>query len=186
MNKADMLQLLSEEVSGCKRCQYLASSRIQTVFGRGNPEAKVVICAEAPGANEDQQGLPFVGRAGELLNGILAECGIDQNDVYICNILKCRPLGNAYPKPDEAANCRAFLDLQLEIIAPDFIVCMGAAAANYLLEMDEPITKIRGKWWYYRSSQVICTFHPAYILRQPEKKKYVLDDMHSLLREMKK
>ena len=137
--------MLQQEVAGCTLCGELAATRTQTVFGVGNPQARLCFLGEAPGADEDRQGEPFVGRAGQLLNKILEACRLRREDVYILNILKCRPPGNRNPLPDEANNCRRFLDRQLELIGPEFICCLGAVAAQNLLGTTEAIGRMRGK-----------------------------------------
>jgi DNA polymerase len=154
------------------------------VFGVGNPNARLCFLGEAPGADEDRQGEPFVGRAGQLLNKIIEACRMKREDVYICNILKCRPPGNRNPLPAEAANCRGFLDRQLELLAPEFICCLGAVAAQNLLATQQTIGKLRGSVHSYRSAKVVCTYHPAYLLRNPSAKKDAWEDMQLLMREM--
>lgn len=171
-------------VKGCTRCKELADTRTQTVFGVGNPEAKVMFVGEAPGADEDAQGEPFVGRAGQLLNKIIVACGWKREDLYICNILRCRPPGNRTPLPQEAANCREYLDGQISIIDPDYIVCWGSCAAQNLLGQTESIGKMRQRWYQYGRARVLCTYHPSYLLRNPEAKKPVWDDMQYLLADM--
>ncbi len=171
-------------VRTCTRCQELAETRTQTVFGVGNPEAKVMFIGEAPGADEDAQGEPFVGRAGQLLNRIIVACGWKREDLYICNILRCRPPGNRTPLPAEAANCREYLDGQISIVDPDYIVCWGSCAAQNLLGMTDAIGKMRGKWFSHGRAKVLCTYHPSYLLRNPEAKKPVWDDMQFLLADM--
>lgn len=139
---------------------------------------------EAPGADEDQQGEPFVGRAGQLLNKIITACGWTREELYICNILRCRPPGNRVPDKTEADNCREFLDEQIRIVAPEYIVCWGSCAAQNLLDLKEPIGKLRRRWFTYGSAQVLCTYHPSYLLRNPEAKKPVWEDMQLLLARM--
>lgn len=178
------LELLRDEVAACSICQELANSRTQTVFGVGNPQARLCFLGEAPGADEDRLGEPFVGPAGQLLNKILAACSLSREDIYILNVLKCRPTGNRNPTPEEAQNCRHFLDRQLQLINPDFICCLGAIAAQNLLGTTSAIGRLRGKVHDYRGIQVICTYHPAYLLRTPAAKKHTWDDMKLLMREM--
>jgi len=183
--KAGQLQFLAEEVAKCTRCKDLAASRTQTVFGTGNPDSPLVFLGEAPGGDEDQQGKPFVGRAGQLLTDIITKgMKINREDVYICNILRCRPPGNRNPMPDEAAHCRPFLDRTLEIIKPKFICCLGAVAAKNLLASEQTIGALRGKVWDYNGIKVVCTYHPAYLLRNPAAKKDTWDDIRLLMREM--
>jgi DNA polymerase len=180
------LEVLRESVAGCSRCAELASTRTQTVFGVGALEPELCFVGEAPGADEDAQGEPFVGAAGQLLNRIIAACGMRREEVYICNIIKCRPPGNRTPLPSEAANCRAFLERQLELVRPRFLCALGSTAATYLLGTTQPIGKLRGRFHHYRGIPVICTYHPAYLLphRSPDKKKEVWEDMKMLLTRM--
>ena len=183
--KAGQLQRLAEEVARCTRCKDLATSRTQTVFGVGNPDSTLVFLGEAPGMDEDKQGEPFVGRAGQLLTDIIVKgMKMRREDVYICNILRCRPPGNRNPLPDEAGHCREFLDRTLEIINPKFICCLGAVAAKNLLASEKTIGALRGKVWDYNGIKVVCTYHPAYLLRNPAAKKDTWEDIQLLLREM--
>jgi len=175
------LVIVAEQVAGCTRCGELATSRIQTVFGAGRPDARICFFGEAPGADEDVQGEPFVGRAGQLLTRIIEACRLRRDDVYILNVLKCRPPGNRTPLPDEVENCRAFFQRQFEIIAPEYICCLGTTAAQSLLQTTEPIGRLRKRWFTYRSAQVMCTYHPSYLLRNPAAKREVWDDMKSLM-----
>lgn len=175
------LELLRGEVSKCVACSALAKTRKQTVFGVGKVDPEICFVGEAPGATEDEVGEPFVGEAGQLLNKILVACGMTREDVYICNIIRCRPPGNRLPLPDEAANCRKFLEAQLGYVHPRVIVCLGACAAQNLLDTKTPISKMRGSMHDWRGIPVMCTFHPAYLLRNPEKKKDVWDDMKGLM-----
>jgi DNA polymerase len=185
------LKVLTEEVSGCSRCAGLAAARTQTVFGVGKLDPELCLIGEAPGADEDRQGEPFVGAAGQLLNRILAACGFKREDVYICNILKCRPPGNRPPQADEAANCREYLERQLELIRPRYICAFGGTAAKYLLNTSRGIGSLRGKIHDYMGIPVVCTYHPAYLLPHRgdeqellERKKLVWEDMKFLLAHM--
>ncbi|MGC3966637.1 MAG: uracil-DNA glycosylase [Pirellulales bacterium] len=178
------LDVIRHKVSACPRCPELCSTRKQTVFGVGDPTTKLCILGEVPGADEDAQGEPFVGRAGQLLTKIIEACTLRREDVYILNVLKCRPPNNRPPTPEESANCREYLDGQLDVIRPQFICCLGATAAKQLLGIDIPISKLRGKFQNYRGVRVMCTYHPAYLLRNPAAKREVWDDMKSLMREM--
>jgi DNA polymerase len=179
------LDIVAREVAVCARCPELARTRTQTVFGVGNPYARLVFCGEAPGADEDRLGEPFVGRAGQLLNDIIAKgMKMRRQDVYILNILRCRPPGNRTPLPVEAANCREYLDRQLAIIQPEFICCLGAVAAQNLLGIDTPIGRLRGRVHDFRGIKVVCTYHPAYLLRNPDAKRLVWDDIKLLMAEM--
>jgi uracil-DNA glycosylase len=182
--QAPSLAVLQQEVAACTRCDELASKRTQTVFGVGNPQARLCFMGEAPGADEDRLGEPFVGRAGQLLTKIIEACQMKREDAYILNMIKCRPPGNRNPLPDELANCRGFLERQLELIRPEFICCLGAVAAQNLLNTTIPIGKLRGKLHAYHGIKVVCTFHPAYLLRNPSAKKDAWDDMKFLLHEM--
>ena len=183
--KEGQLLQLADEVAKCTRCRDLADSRTQTVFGTGNPDAELVFLGEAPGADEDKRGIPFVGRAGQLLTDIIVKgMKIRREDVYICNILRCRPPGNRNPMPDEAAHCRPFLNRTLEIIQPKFICCLGAVAAKNLLNSEKTIGALRGKVWEYNGIKVVCTYHPAYLLRNPSAKADTWEDVQLLMREM--
>jgi len=181
---ASGLELLRGEVAGCTRCAELAAGRSQTVFGTGRPDARLVFFGEAPGADEDASGVPFVGRAGQLLTKIIEACRLSRDDVYIMNVLKCRPPGNRAPLPDEVANCRPFFERQLELIRPEFICCLGASAARALLRTEEPIGRLRGRWFTSGTAAVICTYHPSYLLRNPAAKRDVWDDMKRLMARM--
>ncbi len=182
--KAEGLETLDAQIKACTLCEELSNTRTQTVFGVGNPNSRVVFFGEAPGADEDAQGEPFVGRAGKLLTKIIEACGFAREDVYILNTLKCRPPGNRNPAPDEVTNCRPFFERQLEIIQPEFIVCLGSIAAMNVLETKVSIGKLRGELHDYKDMKVVATYHPAYLLRNPPAKKYVWDDMKMLLKAM--
>ena len=185
LNKPDALRLLAEEVSRCSLCTLLARTRTQTVFGVGNPDTRLVFIGEAPGGEEDKQGEPFVGRAGQLLNDIISKgMKIRREDVYICNILRCRPPENRNPAPSEAANCRPFLDRTLDIVKPGFICCLGTIASQNLLATDRTIGSMRGKVFDYRGIKVVCTYHPAYLLRNPAMKRETWKDIQLLMQEM--
>ncbi|MCE9605726.1 MAG: uracil-DNA glycosylase [Planctomycetia bacterium] len=178
------LDIIRNKVAGCVRCEELCSTRTQTVFGVGNPLTKLCFLGEAPGADEDKQGEPFVGRAGQLLTKIIEACTLRREDIYILNVLKCRPPNNRPPNPNEVANCREYLDGQLDIIRPEFLCCLGSTAAKTLLQTEVSISKLRGKFQEYRGIRVMCTYHPAYLLRNPDAKKEVWADMKTLMREM--
>jgi DNA polymerase len=181
---APTLEVLQAQVAGCTRCDELARTRTQTVFGVGNPRARLCFLGEAPGAEEDRLGEPFVGRAGKLLNDILRACRLKREDVYILNMIKCRPPGNRNPLPEELSNCRSYLERQLDLIRPEYICCLGAVAAQNLLGTTISIGKLRGKFHAYRGAKVVCTYHPAFLLRSPAFKKETWEDMKMLLREM--
>jgi DNA polymerase len=178
------LAVIRQEVAACTNCQHLAGTRTQTVFGVGNPNTRLCFVGEAPGADEDAQGIPFVGRAGQLLTKIIEACTLSRDEVYILNVLKCRPPGNRTPEPDEIAHCRGYLDRQLEIIRPEFICCLGAVAARTVLDSQQSIGQLRGKFHSYRGIPVICTYHPSYLLRNPAAKRDVWEDMKVLMRRM--
>jgi DNA polymerase len=183
--RCQALGLVARDVLACRRCDELTTTRTQTVFGVGNPYAKLVFCGEAPGADEDRLGEPFVGRAGQLLTDIIEKgMKLRREDVYILNILRCRPPGNRTPLPVEAANCREFLERQLAIIQPQYICCLGAVAAQNLLQSDVAIGRLRGMLHNLNEIKVLCTYHPAYLLRNPAAKKYVWDDIQILMAEM--
>jgi len=178
------LSVLAECVASCARCTELASTRTQTVFGVGKMDPELCFVGEAPGADEDAKGEPFVGAAGQLLNRIIAACGMKREEVYICNILKCRPPGNRLSLPDEAANCREYLEKQIELIRPRFICALGACAAQNLLSTKLSIGKLRGQFQDYRGIPVLCTYHPAYLLRNPASRRDVWEDMKKLMARM--
>jgi len=181
---AQSLAILRQEVADCTRCVELAGTRTQTVFGAGPADARLCFFGEAPGADEDASGEPFVGRAGQLLTKIIEACTLQRDDVYILNVLKCRPPGNRVPLPDEVANCRSFFERQFAAIAPEFICCLGTTAAQALLQTTEPIGALRRRWFTFGSARVICTYHPSYLLRTPAAKRDVWEDMQMLMREM--
>ena len=178
------LDVVCQEVANCTACAELASTRQNTVFGVGNPNARLVFYGEAPGADEDKQGEPFVGRAGKLLNKIIESMGLTRDEIYILNTIKCRPPGNRNPTPDEQQNCAGFLRRQLEIIQPEYIVCLGAIASHSFLECKTPIGKMRGQFFDKNGIKVLCTFHPAYLLRDPRRKRDVWDDIQFLMKDM--
>lgn len=184
--RASALEVLRTEVHKCMACAELCSTRSQTVFGVGPMDVDLCFVGEAPGADEDRQGMPFVGAAGQLLTRIIEAMGLRRDDVYICNILKCRPPGNRQPLPDEAANCRRFLDRQLELIQPRLICCLGATASQYLLHETTAIGKMRGRFYDYHGIPVLCTYHPASLLpgRSPQNKGLVWHDMKLLLQRL--
>lgn len=182
--KESCLLQIGEIVSKCDRCPELVMQRRKTVFGTGDPDAKIMFIGEAPGADEDLQGEPFVGAAGQLLNKIIAACGLTREEIYICNILRCRPPGNRNPLPQEAANCREFLDAQIAIVQPEYIVCWGTIAAQNLLNEKRSVGKLRGSFLQHGAAKVLCTYHPSYLLRYPEQKKEVWADMKILMADM--
>ena len=173
--------MLAEQVAGCTLCTELAASRTNTVFGIGRPDARICFFGEAPGADEDASGEPFVGRAGQLLTKIIEACNLRRDEVYILNVLKCRPPGNRTPEPDEVRNCRDYFERQFSLISPEYICCLGTTAAQALLQTTEPISRLRGRWFTYGTAKVICTYHPSYLLRNPAAKRDVWDDMKRLM-----
>jgi uracil-DNA glycosylase len=178
------LEVLRKEVSKCEKCPELFSTRTQTVFGVGKLSPEVCFVGEAPGADEDKQGEPFVGAAGQLLTKIIQAMGMKREEVYICNTLKCRPPNNATPSPDQCSNCRPYFLKQLELIQPKYICCLGAVASQQVLQRSTGIMKLRGQFYDFNGIPVICTFHPAALLRNPDWKRDVWDDMKTLLRKM--
>lgn len=178
------LEIIRQEVAACSRCGELASSRTQTVFGVGTTSPRLCFLGEAPGADEDRQGEPFVGKAGQLLTRIIEACTLRREDVYILNVLKCRPPGNRAPLPDEVAHCRGYLERQLSILRPEFICCLGAVASHTLLDTSAPMGRLRGTFHQYDGIRVLCTYHPAYLLRHPPAKRQVWEDMQMLMQAM--
>jgi len=174
---ADALAGVRADIGDCTRCKLHTLGRKQIVFGVGNPEADLMFVGEAPGADEDLQGEPFVGRAGQLLTKIIEAIGLTREDVYIANVIKCRPPGNRNPEPDEVEQCEPFLFRQIEIIKPKVIVALGKFAAQTLLRTLDPISRLRGRVYDYRGAKLIPTFHPAYLLRNPSSKREVWEDM---------
>lgn len=178
---AGNLQSLAKEVSSCVSCR-LCKTRKQTVFADGSPEAKIMFIGEAPGADEDAQGVPFVGRAGQLLTRMIEDgMGLPRKSVYIANVLKCRPPDNRNPEPDEIAACRGYLESQIDLVRPEVLVALGKFAAQFLLETEEGIMRLRGKWGSYRGIPVMPTYHPSFLLRQPGQKKEAWEDLLKVL-----
>ena len=192
--KIDKLAAVQKRVSGCTKCPNLASSRTQTVFGVGNADADLMFVGEAPGADEDAQGEPFVGRAGQLLTRIIKAMGFAREEVYIANVLKCRPdtpgskFGNRPPTPREMQTCRPFLMEQIDIIQPKVIVALGAVAVEGLLGRRAPMRELRGRWNSFNSTPLMITYHPAYLLRNqaPSEKRKVWEDMMQVLDRLEK
>ena len=173
-----ILAVLKEEIGPrCTRCKLHTLGRTQVVFGVGNPQADLMFVGEAPGADEDEQGEPFVGRAGQLLTKIIEAIDLKRDDVYIANVIKCRPPGNRNPEPDEVEQCQPFLFRQIDAIKPKVIVALGKFAAQSLLQTTDPITRLRGREFTVRGATLIPTFHPAYLLRNPSAKRDVWEDM---------
>lgn len=177
------LQDIRQELGDCHRCP-LCQKRTHIVFGEGNPQARLAFVGEAPGADEDMQGRPFVGKAGQLLTKIIQAMGLTRQDVYICNILKCRPPSNRNPKPDEITTCEPFLVKQLQVIQPKVICALGTFAAHTLLKTEVPITVLRGRFHTYQGIHLMPTYHPAYLLRNPGAKKKVWEDMQMIMKTL--
>ncbi|HEY2627213.1 MAG TPA: uracil-DNA glycosylase [Candidatus Udaeobacter sp.] len=193
-SKADLLVPVRERVRVCTKCPHLASSRTQTVFGVGNPDAELMFIGEAPGVDEDKQGEPFVGRAGQLLTRIIETMGLAREEVYIANILKCRPdtspgsFGNRPPTPREMQTCRPYLVEQIDIIRPKVLVALGAIAVEGLLGTRGTMRELRGRWHSYNGTPLMITYHPAYLLRNqaPSEKRKVWEDMLQVLERLEK
>ena len=176
----DSLLKTREDLGECTRCK-LHSTRHKIVFGDGNPKAELVFVGEGPGADEDAQGLPFVGRAGKLLTQMIEAMGLQRKDVYICNVVKCRPPENRQPEEDEVKACSPFLMRQIDVIAPKVIVCLGATAAKTLLQTNRGISQFRGEWLEFRGRKLLATYHPAYLLRNPPAKSEVWKDLQKVM-----
>jgi DNA polymerase len=173
----EALQLIRGDLGDCTRCKLHTLGRRQIVFGVGNPDADLMFIGEAPGRDEDIQGIPFVGRAGQLLTKMIEAIGLTRDDVYIANVIKCRPPENRNPEPDEVASCEPFLYRQIDSIAPKVVVALGAVAVKALLKSDAPISRLRGRVIDYRGAKLVPTFHPAFLLRSPDKKREAWDDL---------
>jgi DNA polymerase len=176
-SSAEALAAIREDIGDCTRCKLHRLGRSQVVFGVGNPRAELMFVGEAPGHDEDVQGIPFVGRAGQLLTKIIEAIGLRRDDVYIANVIKCRPPENRNPEPDEVATCQPFLFRQIRTISPKVIVALGSFAAKALLETEAPISRLRGRVYDLEGAKLVCTFHPAYLLRSPDRKRDTWDDM---------
>jgi uracil-DNA glycosylase len=177
LTPVDELADVRADIGDCTRCKLHTLGRSQIVFGVGNPQADLMFVGEAPGADEDIQGVPFVGRAGQLLTKIIEAIGLKREDVYIANVIKCRPPQNRNPEPDEVEKCEPFLFQQIDIIKPKVIVALGKFGAQTLLRTLDPISRLRGRVFEYRGAKLIPTFHPAYLLRNPSSKREVWEDM---------
>lgn len=180
----ETLESIRAELGDCQRCG-LAASRTQLVYGVGNTNARLVLVGEAPGREEDQKGEPFVGEAGRLLDRILQAMGMKREEVYICNVLKCRPPNNRDPLPEEVATCEAFLARQIAAIKPQVIIGLGRFAVHSLLKSNVPISRLRGEWQSYQGIPLMPTYHPAYLLRNPEGKRDVWEDMKEVMRRLR-
>jgi uracil-DNA glycosylase family 4 len=178
------LKLIREDIGDCTRCRLHKQGRKQIVFGVGNPEAELMFIGEAPGADEDEQGEPFVGRAGQLLNNMIKAMGLQRQEVYIANIIKCRPPGNRTPERDECETCSPFLMRQIATIRPKVIVALGAVAAKTLLAINSPMSDLRGRWYDFRGTKLAVTYHPAFLLRDPRQKKEAWKDLQMVMKEL--
>jgi len=179
-----LLRTIREDLGDCTRCPLHRQGRKQIVFGVGNPHAELMFIGEAPGADEDQQGEPFVGRAGQLLNNMIKAMGIQREDVYIANIIKCRPPGNRTPERDECETCSPFLMRQIASIKPKVIVALGAVAAKTLLAINAPMSELRGRWFDFRGTKLAVTYHPAFLLRDPRQKKETWKDLQMVMKDL--
>ncbi|MGD8258501.1 MAG: uracil-DNA glycosylase [Desulfobacterales bacterium] len=182
INSPETLENIRADIGDCQRCR-LAQGRTHIVFGSGDPGAKLVFVGEGPGFEEDRQGEPFVGPAGQLLSRIIAAIKLNRAQVYICNVVKCRPPGNRNPEHAEIESCFSFLERQIAAIDPDFICALGTCAAQTLLKTDRPISKLRGRFHDYLGIKLLPTYHPAYLLRNPDRKRDVWEDMKMLMKE---
>jgi DNA polymerase len=182
--RAAALQAIQEDIGDCTRCPLAFQGRHTIVFGDGDPNARLMFIGEGPGADEDMQGLPFVGRAGQLLNNMIAAMGLKRAEVYIANIVKCRPPQNRVPEPEEANTCTQFLFRQIEVIRPQVIVALGATAATYLLGGKSALARLRGRLHEARGAKLIVTYHPAYLLRDPTQKKEAWKDLQLAMAEL--
>ena len=184
MTPEQALRAIREDIGDCTRCRLHKQGRKQIVFGVGNPTADLMFIGEAPGADEDLQGEPFVGRAGQLLNNMIKAMGLEREQVYIANIIKCRPPGNRTPERDECETCSPFLMRQIEVIKPKAIVALGAVAAKTLLAINAPMSDLRGRWYDFRGTKLAVTYHPAFLLRDPRQKKEAWKDLQMVMREL--
>jgi len=183
-DRSAALRVIREEIGDCTRCRLHKQGRKQIVFGFGNPNAELMFIGEAPGADEDEQGEPFVGRAGQLLNNMIKAMGLAREDVYIANIIKCRPPGNRTPERDECETCSPFLMQQIKVISPKAIVALGAVAAKTLLAVNAPMLELRGHWYDFRGTKLAVTYHPAFLLRDPRQKKETWKDLQMVMKEL--
>jgi uracil-DNA glycosylase len=182
-DKPAALKVIREEIGDCERCR-LHKGRTKLVFGVGNVNADIMFVGEGPGADEDAKGEPFVGRAGQLLNNMITAMGLKREDVYIANVVKCRPPGNRTPEKDECDTCSPFLLRQIDVIKPKVIVALGAVAAKNLLAMNDSMANLRGRWYDFRNSKLLVTYHPAYLLRDPRQKKEAWKDLQMVMKHL--
>jgi len=180
-DRAEALRLIQEDLGECTRCVLSRLGRKTIVFGEGNPNADLMFVGEGPGADEDEQGRPFVGRAGQLLNKMIEAMGLRREQVYIANVVKCRPPGNRTPEREEIETCSPFLLRQIAVIQPKAIVALGAVAARCLLGLNEPMARLRGRWFDFRGTRLAVTYHPAFLLRDPRQKKETWKDLQMVM-----
>jgi len=178
------LRAIQQEIGDCTRCSLAYAGRHKIVFGDGSPTARLMFVGEGPGADEDAQGLPFVGKAGQLLNNMIGAMGLARAEVYIANIVKCRPPGNRVPEPVEANTCSQFLLRQIDVVRPEAIVALGATAATYLLGLRQSLSSLRGRWHHCRGAKLAVTYHPAFLLRDPRQKAEAWKDLQMVMREL--
>jgi uracil-DNA glycosylase family 4 len=184
MDRPAALRAIRDEIGDCTRCPLHEQGRKQIVFGVGNPNAEIMFIGEAPGADEDEQGEPFVGRAGQLLNNMIKAMGIQREDVYIANVIKCRPPANRTPEPAECEVCSPFLLKQIDVIQPKVIVALGAVASRALLGLNQPMSQLRGQWHDFRGYALAVTYHPAYLLRDPRQKAAAWQDLQMVMKHL--
>jgi len=184
VDRVSALRLIREDIGDCTRCRLHQQGRKQIVFGVGNPNAELMFIGEAPGADEDEKGEPFVGRAGQLLTNMIKAMGLSREDVYIANIIKCRPPGNRTPERDECETCSPFLMRQIEVVKPKAIVALGAVAAKTLLAVNAPMSELRGQWYDFRGTKLAVTYHPAFLLRDPRQKKETWKDLQMVMKDL--
>ena len=182
--RAAALGAIQEEIGDCTRCPLAYAGRHKIVFGDGSPTARLMFIGEGPGADEDAQGVPFVGKAGQLLNNMIAAMGLKREEVYIANIVKCRPPGNRVPEPVEANTCSQFLLRQIDVVEPEVMVALGSTAATYLLGVKQSLSSLRGRWHTCRGAKLAVTYHPAYLLRDPNQKAEAWKDLQMVMKEL--
>jgi DNA polymerase len=182
--RANALRAIQDEIGDCTRCPLAYAGRHKIVFGDGSPSARLMFIGEGPGADEDAQGLPFVGKAGQLLNNMIAAMGLARAEVYIANIVKCRPPGNRVPEPVEANTCSQFLLRQIDVVQPEVIVALGSTAAMYLLGVRQSLSSLRGRWHTCRGAKLAVTYHPAFLLRDPRQKAEAWKDLQMVMAEL--
>jgi uracil-DNA glycosylase len=182
--KADALRAIQDEIGDCTRCPLAYAGRRKIVFADGDPNARLMFVGEGPGADEDASGIPFVGKAGQLLNNMIGAMGLKREEVYIANIVKCRPPANRVPEPVEANTCSQFLLRQIDVVQPQVIVALGATAAMYLLGVKQSLVSLRGKWHGCRGAKLVVTYHPAFLLRDPRQKGEAWKDLQMVMAEM--